>query len=319
MTTPAPSRTPSGFVNLLKPPGLTSRQAVARVRTVTGVRKAGHGGTLDPAAAGVLVVALGRATRLVSYLGAAAKAYRAEITLGIHTDTLDAEGRITARGSAARLSADALRAALQRFRGRIAQTPPMYSALRRRGRRLHQLARAGKRVDRSPRQVTIERIALQGFWPGDTARALIDVVCSGGTYVRTLAADIGAALELPAYLSFLVRTRVGDFRLARAVALEELAARRAAGGIASAVTPVDAPLAGRPAVTLNEMDAVAARQGKEVAVDSGAWRDSQRPPTGEGGQVAMYDESGGLVGIACVDDSGTALRPRLILGDDEDT
>ncbi|KPJ64491.1 hypothetical protein AMK68_01550, partial [candidate division KD3-62 bacterium DG_56] len=159
MTLPG-RRTSSGYVNLLKSPGVTSHGAVASVRRITGATKAGHAGALDPAAAGVLVVALEQATRLTSYVTAAAKSYRAEVTFGVATDTLDAQGRVTARASAAALTADRVCTALERFRGRVAQTPPMHSALRRRGKRLYRLARAGKTVDRPTRWVVIESLVL---------------------------------------------------------------------------------------------------------------------------------------------------------------
>lgn len=315
MTLPG-QRTASGYVNLLKPPGVTSRRAVASVRRITGAAKAGHAGALDPAAAGVLVVALEQATRLASYVTGAAKSYRAEVTFGVATDTLDAEGRVTARISAAALTADQICAALERFRGRVAQTPPMYSALHRGGERLYRLARAGKTVDRPTRWVVIESLELLRFSPSEHPRALIDVTCSRGTYLRSLAADLGAAVDLPAHLSFLVRTRVGDFRLLETTTLDELAARTATGDLASAIVPPDAPLGGMPRVVLNPEQETAVRHGQAVTAprqQTCAANDTAVATTDE---VAMYDESGVLLGIAHIDGS-VMLRPRLVLTSEE--
>lgn len=318
--TPQPAtRARSGYINLLKPPGITSQQAVARARRIMGAAKAGHAGTLDPAAAGVLVISLGRATRLTRYIAAATKDYRAEITFGVTTDTLDAEGRAIASSSADGLRPDRVRAALGRFRGRITQTAPVYSALRRGGDRLYRLARTGETVEPPTRWVTIERLKLLRFWPDSHPRALIDVTCSSGTYLRSLAADVGGAVGAPAYLSFLVRTRVGGFRLPESVTLDELAALVDAGDAASAIAPPDVPLTSMPRIVLTADQAAAARRGQAVPVPP---EQMPRTPGSEPAaldEIAVYNESGGFLGIARIQCSPAVamLHPRLVLADED--
>ncbi|MDB5097666.1 MAG: tRNA pseudouridine 55 synthase [Cyanobacteria bacterium RYN_339] len=213
---------PFGLLNVLKPPGMSSHDVVGAVRRLVGTRRVGHGGTLDPAAAGVMTVAVGKATRLLGYLRDD-KAYRAVVRFGLATDSADAEGKVTARADASGLTADALAAALPAFRGEITQRPPMTSAVHVDGKRLYELARAGVTLPDEAiptRQVTIHRLELVDL-AGPTAR--LDVHCSAGTYIRSLAVDLGATLGLPACLEFLLRTAAGDCKLAAAQTLEELA------------------------------------------------------------------------------------------------
>ncbi|MDD5556837.1 MAG: tRNA pseudouridine(55) synthase TruB [bacterium] len=199
---------------------MTSHDVVAAVRRRFGFRRVGHGGTLDPSAEGVLVLGLGRAaTRRLGECMAAAKEYRAVMTLGTTTDTQDAEGKVTGRREWASVTEGRLREVLAGFRGELRQVPPMYSALKRGGVPLYVLARRGREVPREPRAVRIDEIELIRFRPPD---AEIRVVCSKGTYIRTLCADIGEALGCGGHLKRLVRTRVGRFRLDGAVALDAL-------------------------------------------------------------------------------------------------
>ena len=213
-----------GFLNVLKPPGMSSHDIVGFVRHQFGVKKVGHAGTLDPGAAGVLPVAVGRATRLIEYLEHADKSYRAELTFGIATDSGDTSGNVLERCDTFDMpSRDVVEETLARFRGAITQVPPAHSAIKIGGRRAYELVREGKAVDIPERHVTIHALTLAGY---DAARhrLLLDVDCSRGTYIRTLCLDIGRALGLPAVMSFLVRTRVGSFQLKDALTLEELAA-----------------------------------------------------------------------------------------------
>jgi tRNA pseudouridine55 synthase len=202
-----------GVLNLHKPPGMTSHDVVDVVRRLLETKRVGHAGTLDPAATGVLVVCVGEATRIVEYLMEGTKSYRAEITFGVTTTTEDAEGEIVSEQSAADVTEERLREVLRQFIGDIEQIPPMFSAVQVGGKRLHELARRGETVERPKRQVHIEGINLIKFTSAERAIAVLDVTCSKGTYIRTLAADIGAALGCGAHLSSLVRTRVGRFRL----------------------------------------------------------------------------------------------------------
>lgn len=188
------------------------------------MRKVGHAGTLDPAAAGVMLLMLGSATRLSEYMMKCDKTYRAEITLGVGTDTLDGEGQIVARGSAEKINANAIRSALGGLTGELNLPPPMHSAVRHEGRRLYAIARAGDTVEVKNRAATVKRFELVKFEAGPTARALTEVECSSGTYVRTLAAMVGEAVGCPAYLSFLVRTAVGEHQVAESLTGSELGA-----------------------------------------------------------------------------------------------
>lgn len=216
-----------GILNLLKPPGMTSHDVVSVVRRTLGIKKVGHTGTLDPGVAGVLPICVGRATRLAEFIAGADKAYRAEITFGVTTDTQDSFGVVQSEQSAAHLTKGDVAYALARFHGPIEQVPPMVSAVKVGGKRLYELAREGVEVERKARTITIHRLQLLDFRPGERPTAFVDVVCSKGTYVRTIAHDLGQMLGVGAHLSHLVRTRSGDFTLPEAATLEELIAGKA--------------------------------------------------------------------------------------------
>jgi tRNA pseudouridine55 synthase len=210
-----------GVVVIDKPAGRTSHDVVDRVREVFGTHKVGHGGTLDPDATGVLVVGVGRATRLLAYAQAGSKRYLANARFGVTTSTQDASGEVLER-SPAHLSRELIEQALPSFRGEIDQIPPMVSAVRMGGERLYEKARRGEEVERRPRRVTIHSLQLVDFEGPD--RATFDVACSSGTYVRTLIADLGEALGCGAHLERLRRTRAGGFTDADAVPLDALGA-----------------------------------------------------------------------------------------------
>jgi tRNA pseudouridine55 synthase len=224
---------PDGVVAVDKPAGWTSHDVVARSRKLLGTKKVGHAGTLDPSATGVLVLGVDRATRLLRYLGDLAKHYEGELVLGTETTTLDAEGDVVRTHDMAGVALDDVRAAAARFTGPILQVPPMVSAVKVDGRRLHELARAGVEVEREARPVTVHSLTVDEHPEAGVFR--LTVACSGGTYVRVLAADIGAALGGGAHLRALRRTAVGGFDLAGAVPLDELtpdAVRPAAEAVA---------------------------------------------------------------------------------------
>ena len=212
-----------GFINVLKPTGMSSHDVVDVVRRIFHQKRVGHAGTLDPAAAGILPIALGRAARLVEYLEGADKSYRAEIAFGYATDTGDVYGTVTERAEHPVLPAEEeIEAVLARFRGCITQRPPAYSAIKVGGKRAADLVRQGRAVDIPTRKVTIHRLELLHI-DAVRQRIRIDVDCSKGTYIRSLCADIGAGLHLPATMRFLLRSRVGAFTLADAYTPEELA------------------------------------------------------------------------------------------------
>ncbi|WP_242345728.1 tRNA pseudouridine(55) synthase TruB [Anaeromyxobacter terrae] len=246
----------SGVLVVDKPAGPTSFDVVQRVRRLLGAARAGHAGTLDPAATGVLAVCVGDAVKLQQYLADADKAYEATVAFGAATETEDAEGRVIATGDPSGLNADQIRAALTRFVGEIEQVPPMYSAVRVRGRRLHEAARAGESIERAPRRVRVDALELLALdaAPGDAAEgapgpvlrlARLTVRCGKGTYVRTLAADLGRALGVPAHLAALRRTEASAFRVEEGISLaaaealdrEALAARIVPMGEALRVLP----------------------------------------------------------------------------------
>jgi tRNA pseudouridine55 synthase len=253
-----------GVVNLLKPPGITSSDAVSALRRIFQMKRVGHTGTLDPMAAGVLPICLGRATRLFDYFVDKDKEYIAELSLGVATDTQDACGRAIVSAATA-VTPEALCAVLPRFLGEQRQIAPMYSAVRVNGKRLYALARRGAEAVEKPRLVTIQSIDyLEQTGP---QAFLLKIVCSRGTYIRTLLQDIGAALGAPAHLCFLLRTRSGAFGLETAYTLEELEALKEQGALARAVIPPEAALAhlGEIRLRLDERQARLLQNGAAIA------------------------------------------------------
>ena len=219
----------NGFINVLKPPGMTSHDIVGFIRYNLHMKQVGHAGTLDPGAAGVLPVAVGKATRLIEYLSDAAKSYRAEILLGYETDSGDDTGKVLNKDLDFIMpDKETVLKALEEFKGEITQVPPAHSAIKINGQRACDLLRRGIEVEIPSRQVVIHKLELLGIKDdrncGGTANILIDADCSKGTYIRSLCADIGAKLGIPATMSFLVRTRVGDFPLEKAYSIEEIKA-----------------------------------------------------------------------------------------------
>ena len=249
-----------GFLNIDKPAGLTSHDVVARVRRLAQQRRVGHAGTLDPAATGVLVVALGGATRLIEYVqDATTKRYHAVVRLGVATATDDAEGAVLATAPVPPLDRAAIEGILEQFRGAIMQVPPMYAALHHEGRRLHELARAGLVVERAARQVAIEQLELRDWSAPDLT---LDIVCGKGTYIRALARDLGQALGCGAHLEALRRTAVGTFLIEDASPLGDLEADPAMA-ISRLVSPERA-VADWPAIDLSEAEVRRIRNGQPI-------------------------------------------------------
>lgn len=255
----APRRKVDGVLLLDKPLGMTSNAALQKARWLFNAEKAGHTGTLDPLATGLLPLCFGEATKFSGMLLDADKTYEATVQLGIVTDTADAEGRVLAEQSVTVGEAE-VRALLPCFTGEITQIPPMHSALKRDGVPLYELARQGVEVERAPRRVTIHVLELLG-WQGD--RFDLRVACSKGTYVRTLAADLGAALGCGAHLAALRRTRVGALDLAAAVTIEQIEAI-APEARDSLLQPADALLADVPVAMLSETEAGRLLHGQPV-------------------------------------------------------
>jgi tRNA pseudouridine55 synthase len=283
-----------GVVAVDKPAGWTSHDVVAKSRGLLGTRKVGHAGTLDPSATGVLVLGVGKATRLLRYLGDLPKRYVGEIVLGTETTTLDADGDVVRTHDMAGVGLDAVRQAARGFVGPILQVPPMVSAVKVDGKRLHELARAGVEVEREARPVIVHSLEVDEH-PDDGVFRLT-VSCSGGTYVRTLAADMGAALGGGAHLRNLRRTAVGGFDLDGAVPLEALSPE--------AVRPSADAVAHLPSASVDAEVAADVAHGKVLPLD-------RLGAAGEG-PWAVLDASGALLAVYRAHREGTA-KPDLVL------
>ncbi len=252
-----------GFLNILKPPGMTSHDVVQKVRELVPAVKTGHGGTLDPDAAGVLPLLLGKATKLSSYLLEFSKLYRAELQLGITTDTEDSSGRIIGRKEIPDFSVQDIEKVFKLFQGEIRQTPPMYSSVKQKGKKLYQYARAGKNVERTPRKVFIYSLNLLEFYP--PSRVLFEVKCSKGTYIRTLCSQIGDFLECGGHMSFLLRKQVGFFSLQDAYTMEQLGDSPRDNKIKELLLPLDYLFQEREKLFLDETEVHELCQGRFLA------------------------------------------------------
>jgi len=290
----------AGILNIDKPARLTSHDVVARVRRLTPKTRVGHAGTLDPMATGVLVVCLGKATRLIEYVADADKHYRATIRFGITTTTWDADGEVEGERPINGLDLARIEAELPRFTGAIDQIPPMYSALKRNGQPLYRLARQGVTVEREARRIEVYRLDVEGWEPPDLT---VQVHCSKGTYVRALAHDLGEALGVGAHLAALTRTAVGAFTLEDAVDLERLLEGRESGAWREHL--LDASVAVR-------------RLPRAVADDEAVRRLTHGQPaslavTGEGAEAAAFTPDGRLLALVRHDPESGLWRPHKVL------
>lgn len=287
-----------GVLLLDKPMGLSSSMALQQAKRLLNAEKAGHAGTLDPLATGLLPLLFGEATKFAQYGLDSDKAYLAGVSLGTTTDTGDAEGQVLLTRPVA-VDEDRLQAVLAKFRGPIEQVPPMYSALKKEGRPLYELAREGKSVDRPARRVTIHALELLRREPG---RLDLHVACSKGTYIRQLAADLGEALGCGAHLDALRRTGAGAFTLDGAVTLDALQALPE-GERAALLLPADRLLAGLPRVDLAPAEAQLLLHGQGVPA-----------PGQPAGPCRVYRAGGELLGVAEVDGAGRLHPVRLRAG-----
>ncbi len=294
-----------GLVVVDKPAGCTSHDVVARCRKIFGQRSVGHAGTLDPDATGVLLVGLGRATRLLRFVQEDDKAYTAVITFGVATTTLDAAGTVVDEQSMADLTVEALRAAATGFVGEIDQVPPMVSAIKVGGRRLHELAREGIEVERAPRRVRIDAIDVESFEPGEHPRAVVHVRCGTGTYIRSLAADLGEALGGCAHIAELRRTAVGPFTVADAHLLADVEARN----VAVVLSPADMVCA-LPRVTVDAAIASAVGHGSTFAA-----HDLLGDGRVASGPVAVLDGAGELLAVyePRPGSEGRGVKPAVVV------
>jgi tRNA pseudouridine55 synthase len=286
----------AGILNIDKPLGITSHDVVGQVRRVAGMRRVGHGGTLDPLASGVLVVALGVATRLLEYVTGQPKSYEAVVRLGQSSTTYDAEGELRPGQSPGELDPDQLEEALARFRGPVEQLPPMYSAVKRGGQPLYKLARQGIDVEREPRRVTIYELELLAWSAPDLH---LSVRCSAGTYIRSLAHDLGAALGTGGYLAALRRTAVGSFTIATSIPLDTLSP----DSLADQLWPLDSAVAHLPRLDVDKTATEQLRQGQRLPRESSTPGDSL---------ARVYGPEGNFAGIVTA--SGNEWQPHKIFG-----
>ncbi len=312
-----------GLLIIDKPEGLTSHDVVARARRILGERRIGHTGTLDPFATGVLVLLLGRATRLAQFLSGADKEYLAVIRLGYATDTGDSTGRrLEAAGvieDRARVwSEEEIEGALAALRGEIEQIPPMYSAKKIRGVKLYEMARRGEVVERKAVRIHVyelEAVPFNGGWlrhnSDGTSDLRVRVTCSSGTYIRALAESIGERLGVGAHLTALRRTRAGHFRIEDATSLDRLEEAQRSATLADIMVSINAALSGMPFLHLTAEEARRARNGVAVRVNRAPGEDWP-----DGAQVAIKEESGRLIAVGVFDAARRSLRPRVVLSPD---
>ena len=303
----------NGLLLVVKPPGLTSHDVVAFVRRETG-EKTGHTGTLDPAAAGLLVVALGSATRLSRYLTAHDKTYRAEITLGLATDTGDAEGEVTARGDTDGVTEAAVRVALAELTGTVLLPVPAFSAVKQEGKPLHRRQRAGEDLTPPEREMHVHTWELLELRAGPPPAAMTELSCAAGTYVRSLATALGERLHTPAYLSFLVRTRIGRFHLAQAHTLEEIAAAGARNAVGELLLSGAEGLCDLPAFAASAEQAGLVRNGGAVVMPAEALIGGALGAT-LAELACIVDERGELLAVARVSPrpEGYLLWPETVV------
>lgn len=301
-------RNVSGILLLDKPRGLTSNEALQRVKRFFKAAKAGHTGSLDPLATGLLPICLGGATKFSAFLLDADKRYRVRVRLGVTTTTADTEGEILAEAPVEGVTEQDLRTTLARFLGSIEQMPPMYSAVKHQGERLYKLARRGIEVERTPRQVDILQLELRGFEPPEFE---MDVHCSKGTYIRTLAADLGEALGCGGHVTGLRRTGVGPYvesemesetRFVTLDAVEQRAGAEGPEALDILLLPLESALGHWPAVALSEDAAFYLRQGQAVVV----------PQAPTQGLVRLQDPSRRFIGVGCILDDGKVQPKRLL-------
>lgn len=308
-------RAVNGILVLDKPAGVTSNRALQQVKRLFNASKAGHTGSLDPFATGVLPICLGEATKFTQFLLDADKGYRCTIRFGVATATGDIDGDVVSRGDASGLTREALQAAINGFRGDILQVPSMYSALKHQGRPLYELARAGVEVERKARPVTVHALDLLGFRPGSEAEADLAIHCSKGTYVRTIAEDLGAALGCGAHVTVLRRTLAYPFTLERAVTMEQLEALRDAedssgqsfAGLDALLFPMEQAAGDLAEVELTTDMAWYLRHGQPVMAPQ-VYRCAA-----EGDIVRIFTEDREFLGVGEVLDDGRVAPRRLVV------
>ncbi|MBW4083292.1 tRNA pseudouridine(55) synthase TruB [Paenibacillus sp. S150] len=293
----------TGVLAVYKPAGFTSHDVVAKARRILGMKRIGHTGTLDPQVTGVLPLCLGRATRVVEYIQELPKEYAATLRLGLSSDTEDLTGTITESVDEVHVTEDEVLAVLHSFKGVISQIPPMYSAVKVAGKRLYELAREGKTVERKSREVEIYEIEMTGMvWNGKHPDITFRVLCSKGTYIRTLCVDIGRALGLPGVMVKLERTMSAGISASRCLTLEQIAEYKEAGTLDDHLIAADEAISHLPRHTVMDEKKKAALQGQRLSLRHVA------PEVKQVGHFRLYDIQGGFLGIYELEETG-AIAP----------
>jgi tRNA pseudouridine55 synthase len=294
-----------GILNINKPWGRTSFSIVSLVKRLGGEKRVGHAGTLDPAATGVLPVCLGQGTRIIQFLLEAPKAYRAEIELGVATDTHDATGTVVSRGDPSGVSREKLLSALDSFRGLIEQTPPMYSAVKHGGKPLYELARSGIKVARKSRKRWVYRLELTSWQP---PIATIEVECGKGTYIRSLADDLGQLLGCGANLKSLTRLKCGLFTIEDAITVPQLEEGFRYGYWQQFLYPIDIVLSQWVAVVVDDTAAEDIKNGRPLALEGA----DNLPPSVEGNRCRVYTRDGDFLAMLCFDSAKGQWQPEKV-------
>jgi tRNA pseudouridine55 synthase len=294
-----------GILNINKPTGMTSHDVVARIRKLLKQKRVGHAGTLDPAASGVLPICLGQATRVAEYLSESGKAYLAEIVFGIVTDTYDSEGSIIRTSSIENLSLQQIEEALLRFTGPQMQLPPRYSAIKLQGQPAYKRMRAGEEVLLEPRPIVIYQLNIIDWHP---PRLTLAIECSKGTYIRSLAYDLGEYLNCGAYLDKLVRARSGPFTLSESITLQQLAGAVTSNTIEAFLYPPDKVLQDYLALVLDATTAEHVRHGNPFKYED-------QPEHASAQLARVYDESGHFLAIAQWDTEQELWKPKKVFVD----
>lgn len=292
-----------GILNINKATGMTSHDVVAKIRKLLKQKRVGHAGTLDPAASGVLPICIGQGTRVAEYLSESGKAYRAEICFGVVTDTYDAEGTILRITDASALTLAQIEEALPEFRGAQMQLPPLYSALKIQGQPAYKRMRAGEEISLEARPIEIDQLQIIGWQPPVLT---LDIACSKGTYIRSLAYDLGERVGYGAHLTGLVRTRSGPFTLAESISLERLAEAKERGTVAEYIFPPDRALQQYPAIYLDESTV-------ERVLHGNAFRYDQLPAQPVADLARIYDNNGHFLAIAAWNAAQQIWQPKKVL------
>jgi tRNA pseudouridine55 synthase len=296
-----------GILNVNKPQDATSFQIVAQVKRLCQEKHAGHAGTLDPQAAGVLPICLGQATRIIEYLFHETKTYRAQVELGVTTDTYDSTGKVLCLADATGISREMVEAGLVKFRGAIQQIPPMYSAVKHKGKPLYKLARSGIEVERRSRLAHIYSLEISGWEPPVVT---LDIVCGKGTYIRSLAHDLGEALGCGANMKDLVRLKVGPFAIEEALTLSQLEEAFHQGYVAKYLYPLDFALLPYSAIVVNGEKRCSLIHGAPITVEPGP--EAESPSLTAGSRSRVYTEDGCFLGMIKYDPETSRWWPEKI-------